>query len=69
MKTVKCNYFGCIDRKRGIKSDKDRSPNDVFVPDEFDGPAYCSVECAIYDGAITKTDTQLELPPPNQSLQ
>jgi hypothetical protein len=66
VKIVKCNYFGCANRKRNLNSDKNRTAQDVETPDDFDGPAYCSVECAVYDGAITDVPSE---PPPQSPLQ
>lgn len=56
MKKVKCSGPGCEGRRRHHESDEPRGPQWVEVPDGFpdDKKAYCSVECASYDGALAK---------------
>ena len=53
-KQVQCNYSGCGDRRSNYENPEPRGkPLMVEVPDDHDGPVYCSFECAIYDGAYS----------------
>lgn len=52
-----CTAPGCESRRRHHEDDAPRGPQYVEVPDEYpqDQPAYCSIECAIYAGALKAT--------------
>jgi hypothetical protein len=53
MKKVLCAYEGCSNRRIHFESDKKRPQQTVEVPDDFEGKAYCSIECACYAGAYS----------------
>jgi len=57
MKKVKCSGPSCELRRLHYESDRARGPQWVEVPDDFhnDKKAYCSIECAAYDGALKKS--------------
>ena len=62
MKKVKCSGPGCSSRRAHHESDEPRGTQWIEVPDDFpDGKkAYCSIECAAYDGAL-KDDQRLKV--------
>jgi hypothetical protein len=54
VKRVPCSYAGCGDRRSHYENPEPRGkPLMVEVSDDHAGPAYCSFECAIYDGAYS----------------
>ena len=49
-----CAYEHCGKRRRHWEDPNTERGTQTFeVPDEHPGPAYCSIECAIYAGAIS----------------
>lgn len=50
---VACSYVNCGDRRiHWEKPDVPRGPQHFEIPDDYVGPAYCSIECAYYDEGI-----------------
>lgn len=48
---VKCSYEKCSGRRVSADfPDINRQHQEIEVPDDFAGKAYCSFECAAYDG-------------------
>lgn len=61
MKKVPCHYHGCAGRRVHYESpEKLRDRVMIEVPDDFpEGKkAYCSIECAAYDGALGKVKAE-----------
>lgn len=55
MKKVSCSYEHCGKRRRHWEDPfSERGQQSFEVPDSQDGPWYCSIECAVYAGAIKK---------------
>jgi len=55
MKKVACHYHGCAGRRVHYeRPDELRDRVMIEVPDDFPEAkkAYCSIECAAYDGAL-----------------
>lgn len=51
-----CSYSGCRSRRTHFESEEMRLHQLVEVGDDFAGERqYCSLECAIYDGAYSVT--------------
>jgi hypothetical protein len=59
MKKVPCSGPGCSDRRRHYESDEPRGTIYVEVPDEYDGPAFCSIECWNYSKHELQKDREL----------
>lgn len=54
MKEVSCSYEGCSDRRiHWSRPDEPRPRRIIEVPDDHEGPMYCSITCACYDGAMS----------------
>ncbi len=53
MKRVPCSYEQCGGRRRSWWDFTPRKTRMIEVPDDHEGPAYCSIECAVYAGAMT----------------
>ena len=57
MKKVPCKYKDCgLRRRHWCDPYTDRGTQHVEVPVEQDSSVYCSMECAILDGAISVSD-------------
>lgn len=57
MKKVPCRYKDCgLRRRHWCDPYTDRGIQHIEVPDDHEGPIYCSLECAILDGAISISD-------------
>ena len=55
MKVVKCSFNGCINHKaHPTSTDYGKPVKTIPVSDHYNGPAYCSIECAMSDGALSK---------------
>ena len=53
MKKIKCSGPDCENRRRHwCEPDTPRGPQYVEVQDDYEGKAYCSLTCAMLDGAI-----------------
>lgn len=53
-KRVACLAYGCAERRvHWARPDVPRGTQYVEVPDEYEGPAYCSLTCAILSGALS----------------
>ena len=51
---VPCKYEKCGQRRRHwCDPYTERGTQQVEVPDDQEGPIYCSLECAMLDGAIS----------------
>ena len=54
MKKLPCSYKNCGDRRRHwCDPDTPRGQQMVSVEDDYTGPVYCSITCAVMAGAIT----------------
>ena len=54
MKKLPCSSPDCkYRRKHWCSPDEDRGIIYVEVADDYEGPAYCSLTCALMDGAMT----------------
>jgi hypothetical protein len=50
MKKIPCSYDGCSNRRiHHERPDEMRPHRMIEVPDDFEGNAYCSIECQMYD--------------------
>lgn len=50
MKLVPCSYIGCKYRRpHWERPDETREHQMVEVPDDYEGEAFCSNECAVYN--------------------
>lgn len=59
MKQIPCSYHACGERRVHYEHpDVPRGPQTVEVLDDFIGKAYCSIECAAYDGHFSKDKTK-----------
>ena len=55
-KRVVCAYEGCkLRRVHHERPDEPRGPQSVEVPWNYEGNAYCSMTCAIMNGAMKLT--------------
>jgi len=50
---VPCSCGGCSKVENWTRPDTPRGVQMVEVPDYHTGPAYCSITCAVLDGAMT----------------
>lgn len=49
MKKVQCACFGCENRRRSHDDPyTPRGPQYIKVPDDYQGRAFCSIECSVY---------------------
>jgi hypothetical protein len=49
-----CTYVDCGMRRRHFEDPFTlRGTQNVEVPDDWSGPVYCSIECAVMDGAMS----------------
>ena len=55
LKKVKCSGPGCEYVVRWTTM-KVRGPQYIEVPDDFEGKAYCSIECQLYDKEVVKEE-------------
>lgn len=53
-KTVPCAGLGCADRRAHFESDEPRGTQMVEVPADYNGRAFCSIECSVYGRARTE---------------
>lgn len=64
MKKVPCSYEGCKHyRIHHERPHEARGVVWVEVPDDHEGKAYCSITCAVLDGAM-----KLKVEPKDQSI-
>lgn len=50
MKKVPCSYVDCGSRRKHWEDPEPRGYRRMIeVPEDFNGPAYCSIECQVYD--------------------
>ena len=54
---VPCSYKKCGNRRKHWMLPFKRGKQYVNVPDDFHGKAYCSMECALLDGAMSVKGT------------
>lgn len=59
MKKIQCLSPGCETKRRHYEDDSPRGPQFVTVEDDYNGPVYCSLECAMYAGKLKKKDESL----------
>ena len=51
MKKLPCSGSGCSNRRKHYESMDPRGIIYVEVPDEYEGKAFCSIECRVYYNA------------------
>lgn len=55
MKQIECSGPYCPQRRIHYEDPfTPRGPQFIEVPDDYEGKAYCSIECAMYDGCFKK---------------
>jgi len=52
-KKIPCSCSSCSSKEVWTKPDTPRGVQLVEVPDDHVGPAYCSITCAVLDGAMS----------------
>ena len=58
MKKVPCTGPGCANKRRHYETDEPRGIIYIEVPDAYNGPAFCSIECMLYyDNTKTVPET------------